>query len=302
MKKYALILILSGLVVAMILYSAYIAPRPSIAKNSEFASIQDITPKTETAYKIIGGELVQDSQAILAPPDVAIWDYFRAVIPIDLRQNIAVLEIVQDPSLALIANISSLDDLKSWKLKINKAEIYLESSQLELNKDLLKAVFIHEIGHILTLNSDQISFDTSLKNIANKTDYPKIFADSESKCQPNYFVQEGCTKTESYLNQFYQKFWQSIWVDYLLAQNTSSNQLFTKRSQEFYTKNQNSFVSRIAAFSPEEDIAESFSAFVLRDRPPNLTTIADQKLAWLWDQPELVVIRQNILNNINNSK
>lgn len=53
-----------------------------------------------------------------------------------------------------------------------------------------KAVIVHELSHIITLNNDQMISPTG-------------------QC-PNYETDEWCTKESSYLNKFYQKFWKGI--------------------------------------------------------------------------------------------
>jgi hypothetical protein len=49
-------------------------------------------------------------------------------------------------------------------------------------------------------------------------------------------------------------------------------------------------VTAYAATNPGEDIAETFVFFVYRLRPTG-TTVADEKIALLWEFPELVELR-----------
>ena len=51
--------------------------------------------------------------------------------------------------------------------------------------------------------------------------------------------------------------------------------------------------------SPAEDIAESWSYFVLKPRPTG-NTIADQKVLYFYDFPELITLREQIARNLCN--
>ncbi len=52
-----------------------------------------------------------------------------------------------------------------------------------------------------------------------------------------------------------------------------------------------------AATNPVEDIAESWTEFVMRPKPIG-TTIADQKEQFFYEYPELVKIRREILQGV----
>jgi hypothetical protein len=66
---------------------------------------------------------------------------------------------------------------------------------------------------------------------------------------------------------------------------------------EFYTKYPEQFVGEYAATNPEEDIAESWTEFVMRPKPIG-TSIADQKVQFFYEYPELVKIRREILQGV----
>ncbi len=65
---------------------------------------------------------------------------------------------------------------------------------------------------------------------------------------------------------------------------------YAAAAEEFYLSREDDFVSDYAATSPEEDIAESFATFVLKPKPTG-DTLADEKVAFFYDYPELVKLR-----------
>lgn len=85
-------------------------------------------------------------------------------------------------------------------------------------------------------------------------------------------LDEGCAGASSYINQFNKQFW------------------VTKAD---------GFVSDYASTDITEDMAESFAAFVLQDKPSG-TSVAEQKINFYYNFPEAVQLRQQIRANIAN--
>jgi hypothetical protein len=56
-------------------------------------------------------------------------------------------------------------------------------------------------------------------------------------------------------------------------------------------------VTPYAVTSPEEDIAESWAHFIF-DKKPTDNSIGEQKLLFFYGYPELVSLRNQIVNNI----
>ena len=56
-------------------------------------------------------------------------------------------------------------------------------------------------------------------------------------------------------------------------------------------------MTEYAATNPSEDFAESFMVFVLKEKPTK-STIADQKILFFYDFPELVEMRDFIRSNL----
>lgn len=66
---------------------------------------------------------------------------------------------------------------------------------------------------------------------------------------------------------------------------------------EFYANHREQFVSPYAATNPREDIAESWTEFILRPKPSG-TSIADQKVLFFYEFPELVQAREEIIQGV----
>lgn len=108
----------------------------------------------------------------------------------------------------------------------------------KINKEFTKKVIIHELAHVLSLNNIQIG----TKSTVNKENVNKDLFDKEEKnCLPNYYNLEGCFSENSYLSSFYKTFWNG----------------------ESLSKSSDGFVSDVAKINVEEDLAESFSLWIL---------------------------------------
>ena len=102
---------------------------------------------------------------------------------------------------------------------------------------------------------------------------------------------------DSYLYQFYVLFWEDIhaeWQDINLIEDEDA---YYDALDDFYYAYEDRFLTDYAATNPEEDIAESFSFFVLSPRPAG-DSIADQKILFFYGFPELVRLRDEIVNAI----
>ena len=66
---------------------------------------------------------------------------------------------------------------------------------------------------------------------------------------------------------------------------------------DFYKIYQDQFLTDYAATSPLEDIAESWAFFVLSPKP-ELNSIANEKILFFYEYPELVALRQEILDRL----
>lgn len=93
----------------------------------------------------------------------------------------------------------------------------------------------------------------------------------------------GSFKKDSYINSFYKQFWKDEMKDYERFES----------AEAYYERHPKNFVTEYAASDVTEDISESFSYFVLKDKPKG-ETIADQKILFFYSYPELVSYREKV--------
>ena len=131
---------------------------------------------------------------------------------------------------------------------------------------------VHEFGHLLTLHAEEVP--------------PGGDPDS---C-PTYHTGEGCALTGSTFAGFVERFWPPTMVDEIDRVQEDGN---WDAIDTFYNENEDSFVTAYATTNPAEDLAETFGVFVIYDRPEG-TSVADEKVEFLWGDPDLVALRTGI--------
>lgn len=225
------------------------------------------------------------------------WDLFVKIIPEQYLEDITLFVIYTNGIEGDKAGLQRYEyDLTKWQIELDIVDAF-HSGNLD-EKDVTFSI-IHELGHIITQDATQVKIDEELW-IDNKY----FFEDWELKhnqrameCHPNLMIPDGCTKTNSYLNTFFQKFWSDIHPEFFEITLIEDDDEYYKKLDEFYIKYQNRFVTFYSSFNASEDIAESFSAFVLLDKPQG-KSIAEQKILFFYDYAELVKIRNSIRGNL----
>lgn len=223
-----------------------------ILEDTERNHVEDSfnTDKTSKAfYWVSSWEIITFQKGNNLSAYTTIWNSIAELSP-DTLSNwfIESFEVYDDPNNDTIAFVEDEDINGKWKVAINLA-IYNNIDEKEK-----KVTLIHELSHIITLNNSQML--------------------SLTTC-PNYNTEEWCTKENSYLNHFYQRFRSSI-----------------KGAPTF---EKNKFVTDYATTNVEEDIAESFAFFVL-DSTHNNHSIKNQKKNFFNNYPELITMRKEMRN------
>ncbi len=132
--------------------------------------------------------------------------------------------------------------------------------------DELRLTVTHELAHVFTQTPDQLDID--------------IDPDS---CD-TFFNGLGCFEPDSYIWLWVESFWPSEAMDSLPDGGVSIDE---PGGEDRCTLDR-SFLGSYAASHPEEDFAESFSAFVFAvDVPAGV----DPKMEWFEQWPELVAFR-----------
>ena len=162
-----------------------------------------------------------------------------------------------------------------WLLSVDPADT---SDAVELDYTL-----IHEFAHLLTLNNAQVP----------GIDEGDFFAleQAEQSCS-TYFPGEGCANDDSYINLFVQRFWTDLLAEFGDLEQLGEDAYWDAVDQ-ITQRYGDHFVTEYAMTNPAEDMAETFSVFVLQDRPAG-STVAEQKVLFLYEFPELVTLRDEI--------
>jgi len=217
-----------------------------------------------------------------------IWDYFTGIYPHD--------QIIRPTYMVIYMNneyehfAASVEDLDGkWSLSVNLVD--------RSSPQAVIAILTHEYGHMLTLNRSQVTDPKVPFNWRmNQHEFDKI----QASCGDSFFTGWQCTYQTSYLNQFGNRFWEGevyqSWVDVFLPPAKEAN-IRKAEIYEFYTKYPDQFVTKYAATNPVEDIAESWTEFVMRPKPLG-ASIAEQKVLFFYEHPELVELRHNILQGV----
>lgn len=234
----------------------------------------DNVDSREIAKYAVNTSLELTSVSNLEPANDArhreIWSAATSILPSAfLSKEVVEYHVTTDGTDNTLAFVILNDDeADKWNFAIDPAD-YIDNN----NRDFIHTI-IHEFAHIAFLNSTQVDL----------TEY--------ESCE-NYWITEGCTYPESYINQFYNEYWADIIHDNLSAfadeDAQDENEVY-----EFYEKYQSHFVSDYAATNPVEDAAEVFVHFVLGSKPSNPKTISDKKIAFLHQFPELLKFRNII--------
>ena len=228
-----------------------------------------------------------------------LFDMYVSITPKQLLGEVAYFEIITDDyggkESAAIGR-GNWDGNLLGKFWLSVDPVDMAPSAGSIDEQYHKASMIHENAHILSLGSSQSDNDVIYPE--NDEELRQIITEKEYTCAPNYFTDiAGCMKDYSYLNLFFQKFWTGIYSDFKWFYEFDDYDKFLDHNALIYQKHKNQFVTEHAASNPDEDFAESFTEFVLKEKPTK-STIADQKIRFFYDFPELIEMRDFIRSNL----
>jgi len=214
------------------------------------------------------------------------WEYFVTLIPADERTELEEFMIVTDgEGNGLAAVAQTTYDPNLWSIEV---DIIDADNKLDLTYTL-----IHEYAHLLTLGPDQVTPSIA---VFNNPDNEDIYLDEAAAC-PEYFPGEGCSQADSYINVFFNQFWADIHEEWQEINLIEDDEAYYEALDNFYYDYEDRFLTEYATTNPEEDIAEAFTFFVLSPRPSG-NTIAEEKILFFYHYPELVQLRDEIINGI----
>ncbi|GAB4458816.1 MAG: hypothetical protein Kow0070_13020 [Anaerolineales bacterium] len=213
----------------------------------------------------------------------AIWNYTSSLLPPDQLKWISEFFIFTDGPDNTLAWVDNRDilDRAHWQLGV---DIVDAQNPIDLTYTL-----VHEFGHLLTLNTDQIPPAESYST----------WEQNPSTC-PQFSLPEGCTSPDSYVNLFYQRFWADIfdeWLETVEQVSVASDDGYDILVENFYSRYEDQFVSEYAATNIYEDMAESFMYFVLEAAPQG-DQVFEEKIRFFSEFPELAALRKQIIQNV----
>ena len=203
-----------------------------------------------------------------------VWNYFVQIIPAEQRTKLTEYKIITDGTgnfNAQVYNEGTWDEnstTEKWSLLVDLADF--------ANERQFTSTLLHEFGHMLTLNINQLDYQLDAGNC------------------PRYFKDPGCSRPDSYLQLFFERFWSGIYDEWHAIASQSDPAAVKSGLETFYYAHQGDFVSEYAATAAHEDIAESWMNFVLSPKPAG-DTVAEQKINFFYEFPELVQIRSEVI-------
>ena len=212
-----------------------------------------------------------------------IWAFYAAMIPSEARSFLTHYIVITDGLGGGLAAVEQTpDNPATWMLNVDIADTE--------NLEELTFTLIHEYGHLLTLNANQVDVD---EYIFNNPDDEDAYYDAEEDC-PTYFTGEGCAKSSSYFYLFFDTFWRDIYDEWNEIQYIEDDDEYYEALDEFYFDYESDFVTDYAVTNPGEDIAESWAFFITQAKPAG-NTIAEKKVLFFYQFPELVALRDEII-------
>ena len=212
------------------------------------------------------------------------WNYLNHKLPSKvLDKYISSLRLYTDGQYETMGGMTPLNDSNTvWEIDIDTIDFDFKNKDSFHIRNYVHTI-IHEFGHILTLNPGQI----------------EITKDEYQNNNKGYLNSAGYAMPESYLDQFVNSFWNGK----LLRKWDKISKIQNERRKlrllyKFYLKNKSQFLTDYAAESPEEDIAESWTFFVLSDKP-TLDDVKHKKVLFFYRFPELVAYRNEIRSKLN---
>ncbi|MBE2222857.1 MAG: hypothetical protein IAF02_15035 [Anaerolineae bacterium] len=226
-----------------------------------------------------------------------IWAFLRQILPADLLlSDVSEYHIFTDGTEEILAYVSPLpDDPNHWLIGIDIADA---GTTGKVNTRDFVHTTIHEFAHILTLEDAQVPPDTSL-SAAEIED--GVESEVALACT-TFYTGEGCALNNAYINQFFNKFWADVYYnEFQDVEWAETDEEYEDALLAFYEARPDWFVTEYAATNPGEDIAESFTYFVLQEKPTG-SSIADQKVRFFYDYPALVAMRNHMRSELARMK
>ena len=218
--------------------------------------------RTLAEYRIVDGEAlrpisVSDGAGYTEGDYLRLWDQMLAMLPEGAFGRFTRFTVFTDGVDETLAYVSAVDGAGStWEIAVDPADAQDGAWFTE--------TVLHEYCHSLTLNDTQAVYTTQQT--------------VDTYNEPGMVARPG-----SYLDDFYQEFWA----------DTLDDRLANPDTYNFFLRHEDDFVTDYASTDPSEDIAESFTYFVLYD-PMEGDAVWERKLNFFYDYPELAEFRDRV--------
>lgn len=207
-----------------------------------------------------------------------IWNMFITLVPAAKRVELKSFNVYTDKNDGNIAGVFLNPEANNtWDLTVNKALFYDANGNFDVKENI--HTLVHEFAHLLTLGKEQVDYIPA--DIQSDSAIDRL----ESKCSTT-FVSEGCLKANAYIEKFIKRFWTK--KEITMAENGQ---------WDLYSGNETKFVSDYAATDTAEDMAETFTYFVLQGKP-DWDTVAEKKILFFYDFEELIALRELIRKRV----
>ncbi len=232
-------------------------------------------------YEDVSSDLAERQDDTGLQQDV--WNFYAAMIPAYARDFVSHYIVMTDGLGGTLAAVEqNPEDPYQWMLNVDISDTE--------NLRELTFTLIHEYGHLLTLNPEQVDVN---ETIFYEPDDEDAYFEASENCA-TYFTGEGCAKSNSYFYLFYDEFWSDIYAEWDEIQYIEDDDEYYEAIDEFYYAREDQFVTDYAVTNPGEDIAETWAFFVTQAKPAG-NTIAEQKVLFFYQFPELVQLREEII-------
>lgn len=216
---------------------------------------------------------------------VRYWEFLDSIFPNEVLDSFVTSLYLFSDGLdfhSVYVSVLNQNSNKYWEFSIDTFDVHYHWTDSAYTIYCYHNL-IHEFGNIL-LNND------------NQTD---IAADYIQYDSLPYLTMKGKPLPNSYLNKFIEFFWMEedlvfSWNYSWLKKNKQKRERFLSW---FYYEYKHCYLTAYAAESPIKDIAESWTFFVL-DEKPVLKGIKYDKIRFFYEFPELVKYREEIRSNL----
>lgn len=230
---------------------------------------EDEATQFVTVHVVVDGELGAPCLGEEDPTLLRAWGELAAITPPGQLADLALFagfvhpdaeELGEDAELTL-AFVNAVDD------EGTDFQMSIDLDQFDQDEDQARLTLAHEFSHVFTTNATQL--DRS--------------QEAFDACD-TYLSRDGCFLPDALMTAWVEAFWDDGLVDTLDPDVEPSLESGAERCEL-----DPGFLGPYAASDPEEDFAESFSAYVY-DVP--VRPEVQERIDWMADQPGLVEFRE----------